>query len=109
MDELGRQGPGFLTQEKDMFFRPHAAENATGSYFFGCADLAKAVALDVVTGDEDWFVNAAGKAGVRMAHFIDTHVDADQTRVALRWHGGLPHRIICTRATRAESLSSFRQ
>ncbi|HQR99109.1 MULTISPECIES: MBL fold metallo-hydrolase [unclassified Polaromonas] len=60
-----------------MFFQQRPAENATLSYFFGCAGLAKAVAVDVVAGDEDWFMAEAEKAGVRIAHVIDTHVHAD--------------------------------
>lgn len=60
-----------------MFFRQRAAADATLSYFFGCAGLAKAVAVDVVAGDEDWFITEAEKAGVRIAHVIDTHVHAD--------------------------------
>lgn len=60
-----------------MFFRQHAAANATLSYFFGCAGHQKAVAVDVVAGDEDWFVAEADKAGVRIAFVIDTHVHAD--------------------------------
>lgn len=60
-----------------MFFRQRAAENATLSYFFGCAGLGKAVAVDVVAGDEDWFIAEADKAGVRIEHVIDTHVHAD--------------------------------
>ena len=60
-----------------MFFRQRAAENATLSYFFGCAGMAKAVAVDVVAGDEDWFIAEAEKAGVSIAHVIDTHVHAD--------------------------------
>lgn len=60
-----------------MFFRQRAAENATLSYFFGCAGRAKAVAVDVVAGDEDWFVAEAEKAGVAITHVIDTHVHAD--------------------------------
>ena len=60
-----------------MFFRQRAAESATLSYFFGCAGLGKAVAGDVVAGDEDWFIAEAGKAGARIAHVIDTHVHAD--------------------------------
>lgn len=60
-----------------MFFRQHAAANATLSYFFGCAGHQKAVAVDVVSGDEDWFIAEAGKAGVRIAFVIDTHVHAD--------------------------------
>lgn len=39
-----------------MFFRQRPAANATLSYFFGCAGLQKAVAVDVVAGDENWFI-----------------------------------------------------
>ena len=60
-----------------MFFRQRAAENATLSYFFGCAGMAKAVAVDVVAGDEDWFIAEAEKATVKITHVIDTHVHAD--------------------------------
>ncbi len=60
-----------------MFFRQRAAANATVSYFFGCAGLQKAIAVDVVAGDEDWFVAEAERAGVRIAFVIDTHVHAD--------------------------------
>jgi glyoxylase-like metal-dependent hydrolase (beta-lactamase superfamily II) len=60
-----------------MFFRQRAAANATLSYFFGCAGKAKAVAVDVVAGDEDWFIAEAQKAGAPIAYVIDTHVHAD--------------------------------
>lgn len=60
-----------------MFFQQRAAANATLSYFFGCAGHGKAVAVDVVAGDEDWFLQEAERAGVRIAHVIDTHVHAD--------------------------------
>jgi glyoxylase-like metal-dependent hydrolase (beta-lactamase superfamily II) len=60
-----------------MFFRQRAAANATLSYLFGCAGLAKAVAVDVVAGDEDWFIAEAEKTGVWIAHVVDTHVHAD--------------------------------
>jgi hydroxyacylglutathione hydrolase len=60
-----------------MFFRQRTAGNATLSYFFGCAGQQKAVAVDVVCGDEDWFVEEARKADVRIVHVIDTHVHAD--------------------------------
>ena len=60
-----------------MFFKQRAAANATLSYFFGCAGKGKAVAVDVVAGDEDWFIAEAQKAGVRIAYVIDTHVHAD--------------------------------
>jgi hydroxyacylglutathione hydrolase len=60
-----------------MFFKQLATREASLSYFFGCAGLAKAVAVDVVAGDEDWFVAQAKEAGVQITHVIDTHVHAD--------------------------------
>ncbi|PKO65452.1 MAG: MBL fold metallo-hydrolase [Betaproteobacteria bacterium HGW-Betaproteobacteria-16] len=60
-----------------MFFRQRPAANATLSYLFGCAGLQKAVAVDVVAGDEDWFIEEASKADARIVHVIDTHVHAD--------------------------------
>ena len=60
-----------------MFFRQRPAENATLSYFFGCAGVGKAFAVDVVAGDEDWFIAEADNAGVVITHVIDTHVHAD--------------------------------
>lgn len=60
-----------------MFFRQRAAANATLSYLFGCAGKQKAVAVDVVAGDEDWFVDEARRAGAQIAYVIDTHVHAD--------------------------------
>ncbi len=60
-----------------MFFKQLASKEASLSYFFGCATAAKAVAVDVVAGDEPWFVEEAKKAGVSITHVIDTHVHAD--------------------------------
>ncbi len=60
-----------------MFFKQLATREASLSYFFGCASLGKAVAVDVVAGDEDWFVQQAQDAGVQITHVIDTHVHAD--------------------------------
>jgi len=60
-----------------MFFRQRTAANATLSYLFGCAGHQMAVAVDVVAGDEDWFITEADKAGARIVHVIDTHVHAD--------------------------------
>lgn len=76
-----------------MFFRQHPAENATLSYFFGCAGAGKAVAVDVVAGDEDWFVAEAQKAGAVIAHVIDTHVHADHCSggLALARRVGAPY------------------
>ena len=60
-----------------MFFRQRAAANATLSYLFGCVGHQMAIAVDVVAGDEDWFIAEAEKAGARIVHVIDTHVHAD--------------------------------
>lgn len=60
-----------------MFFQQRPAANATLSCFFGCAGHAKAVAVDVVAGDENWFLEQAQRAGVKITHVIDTHVHAD--------------------------------
>jgi hydroxyacylglutathione hydrolase len=60
-----------------MFFKQLATRESSLSYFFGCAGLGKAVAVDVVAGDEDWFVAHAKEAGVQITHVIDTHVHAD--------------------------------
>jgi hydroxyacylglutathione hydrolase len=60
-----------------MFFLQRPAANATLSYFFGCVGHGKAFAVDVVAGDEDWFLEQAQRAGVKITHVIDTHVHAD--------------------------------
>lgn len=60
-----------------MFFRQIATTEASLSYFFGCATAGKAVAVDVVAGDEERFVEEARKANVKIAYVIDTHVHAD--------------------------------
>lgn len=56
-----------------MFFKQLAAKESSLSYFFGCAGCARAVAVDVVAGDEAWFVEETRKAGVTITHVIDTH------------------------------------
>jgi glyoxylase-like metal-dependent hydrolase (beta-lactamase superfamily II) len=60
-----------------MFFRQIATTEASLSYFFGCATVGKAVAVDVVAGDEERFIDEARKAKVTIAYVIDTHVHAD--------------------------------
>lgn len=60
-----------------MFFQQRAAESATLSYFFGCTGIGKAVAVDVVAGDEDWFIAEAARIGAPISYVIDTHVHAD--------------------------------
>jgi hydroxyacylglutathione hydrolase len=60
-----------------MFFRQLATKESSLSYFFGCGSLGKAIAVDVVAGDEQWFLDEAAKANVTISHVIDTHVHAD--------------------------------
>jgi hydroxyacylglutathione hydrolase len=60
-----------------MFFRQLSAKESSLSYFFGCGSLGKAVAVDVVAGDENWFIGAAKDANVSISHVIDTHIHAD--------------------------------
>ncbi len=60
-----------------MFFKQLPTRESSLSYFLGCASLGKAVAVDVVVGDEDWFMDQSSEAGVQITHVIDTHVHAD--------------------------------
>ena len=60
-----------------MFFRQYPTKDSTLSYFFGCATAGKAVAVDVVAGDEEQFIDQAKKAKVQIAYVIDTHIHAD--------------------------------
>ena len=60
-----------------MFFRQRAADGAALSYLFGCVGKGRAVAVDVVAGDEDWFLAEAAAAGAPISVVIDTHVHAD--------------------------------
>ena len=60
-----------------MFFKQRAGEDGTLSYLFGCAGKGRAVAVDVVAGDEPWFLEQARAAGAALTHVIDTHVHAD--------------------------------
>lgn len=60
-----------------MFFKQLPTKASSLSYFFGCAGHAVAAAIDVVAGDEDWFIEQAALASVRIAYVIDTHIHAD--------------------------------
>ena len=60
-----------------MFFRQLATKAASLSYFLGCGTLGKSIAVDVVAGDEDWFIDAAKEANVQISYVIDTHLHAD--------------------------------
>lgn len=60
-----------------MSFTQIATTDASLSYLFGCATAGKAVAEDVVAGDEQRFVDAANNAKARTSYVIDTHLHAD--------------------------------
>lgn len=60
-----------------MFFKQLATKEASLSYFFGCIGHRKAIAVDVVAGDEQWFVDQAQALGVDISFVVDTHVHAD--------------------------------
>jgi len=60
-----------------VFFRQYPAKDSTLSYFFGCATAGKAVAVDVVAGDEEQFIDHAKRARVNIGYVIDTHIHAD--------------------------------
>jgi glyoxylase-like metal-dependent hydrolase (beta-lactamase superfamily II) len=60
-----------------MFFKQIVTTDSSLSYLFGCGTLGKAVAVDVVAGDEQWFVEEARKAKARISYVVETHVHAD--------------------------------
>lgn len=60
-----------------MFFKQRINDDASISYFFGCGGLGKAVAVDVVAGDEAWFLAEADRLGVKIVAVFDTHIHAD--------------------------------
>jgi len=60
-----------------VFFKQLATKEASLSYLFGCGSLGKAVAVDVVAGDEPWFIEQANQQNVVITHVIETHVHAD--------------------------------
>ena len=55
-----------------MFFRQLATKESSLSYLLGCAGHGKAVAVDVVAGDEDWF-RGRGAHGQVGYHARDRH------------------------------------
>ncbi len=60
-----------------MFFNTRPMPDGTVSYFFGCGGKGKAIAVDVVKGDETWFVEQARKHEVSISYVVDTHLHAD--------------------------------
>ena len=60
-----------------MFFKQRANDDASISYFFGCGGQGKAVAIDVLAGDEAWYIEQARKLNVVITVVFDTHIHAD--------------------------------
>lgn len=60
-----------------MFFKQLATRDASLSYLFGCIGHRKAIAVDVVAGDESWFAEQAAALGVTIGRVVDTHLHAD--------------------------------
>lgn len=60
-----------------MFFQQHSSNLSCLSYLYGCLTSAEAIAVDVVAGDEDWFLEEARKRYVTIRYVIDTHIHAD--------------------------------
>lgn len=60
-----------------MFFRQRSSSDGTLSYFYGCGGKGRAIAVDVVAGDEQWFLDEAERASVQIAFVVDTHIHAD--------------------------------
>jgi len=60
-----------------MFFKQLPTKESSLSYFLGCGTKGKSMAVDVVAGDEDWFIEEAKKANVSINFVVDTHVHAD--------------------------------
>jgi hydroxyacylglutathione hydrolase len=60
-----------------MFFKQRTNDDASISYFFGCGGQGQGVALDVLAGDEAWYMDQAGKLNVEITYVFDSHIHAD--------------------------------
>lgn len=60
-----------------MFFKQRVNHDASISYFFGCGGQGKGIAVDVLAGDEAWYIDEAGKLNVAITTVFDTHIHAD--------------------------------
>jgi glyoxylase-like metal-dependent hydrolase (beta-lactamase superfamily II) len=60
-----------------MFFKQRPNDDASISYLFGCGGHGKAIAVDVLAGDEAWYLDQARQLNVAITHVIDTHIHAD--------------------------------
>lgn len=60
-----------------MFFKQRTNDDASISYFFGCGGQGKGIALDVLAGDEAWYLAQARKLNVEITYVFDSHIHAD--------------------------------
>lgn len=60
-----------------MFFKQRINADASISYFFGCGGQGKGVAVDVLAGDEAWYLDEANMLNVAITMVFDTHIHAD--------------------------------
>jgi len=60
-----------------MFFKQRTNDDASISYFFGCGGQGKGIAVDVLAGDEDWYIDQARKLNVEITYVFDSHIHAD--------------------------------
>lgn len=60
-----------------MFFKQRVNDDASISYFFGCGGQSKGVTVDVLAGDEAWYVEQAKILNVAITTVFDTHIHAD--------------------------------
>ena len=90
-----------------MFFKQLATKESSLSYFFGCGSLGKAVAVDVVAGDEEWFLEEAAKANVKITHVIDTPVHAERAAAKKIGEGRFFGRQLLEKQGYLRSVSDF--
>lgn len=60
-----------------MYFKQLQNDDASLSYLLACGGHGKAIAVDVVAGGDDWFIEQARALKVSITHVIDTHLHAD--------------------------------
>lgn len=60
-----------------MFFKQRTNDDASISYFFGCGGQGKGIALDVLAGDEAWYIDQARELSVEITYVFDSHIHAD--------------------------------
>jgi len=85
-----------------MFFRQLSTIDFSLSYVFGCGTAGKAVAVDVVAGDEEWFAAEAAKSSARVTHVVDSHVHADHYSGGAAPRGAGRRRVLPARACAGE-------